>query len=100
MSMDYEHCLTEQDMVPQQQKAHEHCTVTKMDHPGNRVDWSSSCDTPHGTLNATGPATNRGNTMTANTHKTGTRDDGKPTDMTQNIPGHCVRPYPKEKHQN
>src|SRR3546814_4229632 len=24
MSMDYEHCLTEQDMVPQQQKAHEH----------------------------------------------------------------------------
>ncbi|HEY9547122.1 MAG TPA: DUF3617 family protein [Solimonas sp.] len=96
MSMDYEHCLTEQDMVPQQQKAHEHCTVTKMDHHGNRVDWSSSCDTPHGKMNATGTATYSGNTMTATTHMTGTSDDGKPIDMTQNITGQYVGACPKE----
>lgn len=87
MSMNYTHCLTEQDMVPQQKDGREHCTVTKMDHHGNTVDWASSCDTPHGKMTATGTATYSGDTMTATTHMTGTGDDGKPINMTQNITG-------------
>src|SRR3546814_19697465 len=73
------------------------CSSDLMDHHGNRVDWSSSCDTPHGKMNATGTATYSGNTMTATTHMTGTSDDGKPNDMTQNITGKYVGACQKER---
>lgn len=95
MSMNFEQCLTEQDMVPQQKNDHEHCTITKMDRHGNTVDWSSTCDTPRGKMNAASTATYSGDTMTATTQMTGTSDDGKPINMKQNITGQYIGACPK-----
>lgn len=95
MSMNFEHCLTEEDMVPQQQNGRDHCTITKMDRQGNTVNWASTCDTPDGKMTATGTATYRGDNMTASTHMTGTGHGGKPIDMTQDITGQYVGACPK-----
>lgn len=95
MTMNFERCLTEKDLVPHQENGKEHCKITKMDRHGGTVDWSSTCDTPKGKMDAVGTATYSGDTMTATTHMTGTGDDGRPLDMTQNMTGQYVGPCPQ-----
>ncbi|HET8883345.1 MAG TPA: DUF3617 domain-containing protein [Solimonas sp.] len=95
MTMDFQHCLTEADLVPHQENGREHCKITRMDRHGGSVHWASICDTPRGKMNAEGTATYSGDTMTATTHMTGTGDDGKPMNLTQHITGQYVGACPK-----
>ncbi|MGH6644823.1 MAG: DUF3617 domain-containing protein [Solimonas sp.] len=89
ISMNFEHCVTNADLVPKND-AQDRCKVTRMDRQGDTVNWASICDSPQGKMEATGTATYSGDTMTSTTHMTGTDARGKPIDMTQKISGRYV----------
>lgn len=87
MTVNYEHCITKDDLVPRNDKGQENCTITKKSQRGNTVDWAASCDTPHGKMKGEGTATYTADTMTSKTHLTGTDNRGQPIDITQNVSG-------------
>jgi hypothetical protein len=87
MTMNYERCVTKDDLVPRNDKGRDNCTVTKKTQRGNSVDWAVSCDTPHGKMQGAGTATYSGDTMNSKMHLTGTDDRGQPIDVTQNVSG-------------
>lgn len=91
MTMNYERCVTKDDLVPRDDKGREHCTVTKQTRRGNTVEWAASCDTPDGKMQGEGTATYTGEAMKSTMHMTGT-SHGRPIDMTQNVTGRYLGP--------
>lgn len=90
MTMSFEHCVKDSDLVPRQER--DECKTTKMDRKGNTVTWAAVCDSPQGKMNAEGSATYDGDTMTSTTHMTGTDRRGRPIDVTQKIKGRYLGP--------
>lgn len=87
----FQRCITNEDLVPKDDKGKEQCTVTKMDRKGNTVNWAASCQTPQGPAKSEGTATYTGDAMEATMRVTGNAE-GRPFEMTQNMKGRYLGP--------
>lgn len=85
-------CLTEEDLVPNNDRGQEHCTVTKMERSGNKVNWSATCETPNGTATGQGTATYSGDSMEATMTVKGSSPETGPFEMKQKTHGRYLGP--------
>lgn len=58
--MTFSHCITKQDLVPQNNQPGAQCKVTNMKTKGNTVSWTTVCDTGNGKATSTGWITYKG----------------------------------------
>lgn len=79
------HCLTNKDMVPQQQQPGQQCKMLEQNVSGNTVTWRMECDTPQGKSTMHGRTTYTGNAMQGELRM---RQGG--TEMLQRISGKRV----------
>ena len=63
-SRTYTHCLTEENMVPQQEEPGKECKMVNSQVNGNTIIWQMTCQTPEGPSVLDGTVTYNGDSMT------------------------------------
>ncbi len=61
--MTFSHCITKDDLVPQDSQGNDQCKVKDMKTKGNTVTWTTICDTGNGKATSTGRITYSGNSF-------------------------------------
>ncbi len=91
ISSSFEACITDQQLVPKDDKAAQKCEVTEMQRSGSSVRWKMHCTDPKGDMDGVGKAVYSGNTMSSEMTLKGSHD-GQPTNMSQKMTGRYLGP--------
>ena len=86
--VNYSHCITKKDMVPQQQEKNQECTRVSEKVEGNTVTWVMTCKDKKGAVTeSNGKATYAGTTFDAVIQNTTTDAKGKKSQANMTMKG-------------
>lgn len=91
ISSSYTACVTENQLVPKDDKSPQKCEVSSMKRSGSSVSWKVHCRDPQGELDGEGKAFYSGDTMRSEMSLKGSHE-GQPTNMTQKMTGRYLGP--------
>lgn len=66
----FDQCITQQNLVPQNNQPNQECSIINVKQQGDRVLWTLRCTTPGGNMEGNGQITYKGNTFSGDMQMT------------------------------